>query len=139
MPYANVNLEGRLVNDPEIKVGKNDRKFVTFRLAVNQQFGEQENASFYNCTGSEAMASRMEKAGLCKGKLIHLCGNLTIREYTDRENNQRTSVDVGILDWQYAGSKPRDGETGATPSAPPKQAGAINAEQYIGDEDDLPI
>lgn len=81
----------------------------------------------------------MEKAGLCKGKLIHLCGNLTIREYTDRENNLRTSVDVGILDWQYAGTKPKEGEAGATTSAPPKQAGAINAEQYIGDEDDLPI
>ena len=46
MPYANVNLEGRLVNSPEFRTGKNNRRFVTFRLAVNQRFGEQENASF---------------------------------------------------------------------------------------------
>ena len=139
MPYANVNLEGRLVNDPEIKVGKNNKKFVTFRLAVNQRFGEQENSSFYNCTGNEAIASRVEKAGLAKGRMIHLTGNQTIREYTDRENNQRTSVDIGILDWRYSGSKPKEGETAGAADAPPKQAGAINAEQYIGDEDDLPI
>ena len=139
MPYANVNLEGRLVNEPEIKVGKNNKKFVTFRLAVNQRFGEQENSSFYNCTGNEAIASHIEKAGLSKGKMIHLCGNQTIREYTDRENNQRTSVDIGILDWRYSGSKPKEGETAGAADAPQKPAGAINAEQYIGDEDDLPI
>ncbi len=136
MPYANVNLEGRLVSDPEIRVGKNERRFVTFRLAVNQQFGEQETASFYNCTGNEAIASRVEKAGLAKGRMIHLTGNQTIREYTDRENNRRTSVDVGILDWHFAGSRPRDAESGP---ATAQTAGARNDEQYIGDEDDIPF
>lgn len=139
MPYANVNLEGRLVTDPEIRVGKNDRKFVTFRLAVNQQFGEQEISSFYNCTGNEAMASRIEKAGLSKGRMIHVSGSQTIREYTDRENNHRTSVDVGILDWHYVGSKPKDAESGVAGTTAPKSAGTLNEEQYIGDEDDLPI
>ena len=139
MPYANVNLEGRLVNDPEIKVGKNDRKFVTFRLVVNQQFGEQEIASFYNCTGSEALAVRMEKAGLKKGRLVHITGNQTIREYTDRENNRRTSVDVGILDWQYVGNKPKDDAPGVSGSTAQKPAGTTREEEYIGDEDDLPL
>ena len=139
MPYANVNLEGRLVTDPEIRVGKNNRKFVTFRLAVNQQFGEQEISSFYNCTGNEAMATRIEKAELRKGRMIHLSGNQTIREYTDRENNRRTSVDVGILDWHYVGSKPKDAESGSSESSAAKPAGTLNEEQFIGDEDDLPI
>ena len=39
--YAIVNLEGRLVNDPEIKIGHNNREFCTFRVAVNQQLGAQ--------------------------------------------------------------------------------------------------
>ena len=135
MPYANVNLEGRVVNDPEIKVGKNNKKFVAFRLVVNQQYGEQEIASFYNCTGNEAIASRIEKAGVSKGRMIHVSGNQTIREYTDRDNNARTSVDVGILDWHFVGAKPKDGEAGSAP----KQTGSVQDEQYIGDEDDLPI
>lgn len=127
------------MSDPEIRVGKNNRKFVTFRLAVNQQFGEQEISSFYNCTGNEAMAARIEKAGLSKGRMIHLSGNQTIREYTDRENNHRTSVDVGILDWHYVGSKPKDAESGTADGSTPKSAGTLSDEQYIGDEDDLPI
>ncbi len=139
MSYANVNLQGRLVNDPEIKVGKNDRKFVNFRLVVNQQFGEQAIASFFNCTGNELVASRIEKSGLNKGSMIHLSGNLTIREYTDRQGNQRTSVDVGILDWHYVGGKSKSGESAASDESAEDKGGAMNPEKYIGDPDDLPL
>ncbi len=141
MSYANVNLQGRLVNDPEIRDGKNGKKFVTFRLVVNQQYGEQETASFFNCTGNEQMALRIERAGLNKGSMIHLSGNLTIREYTDRDNNQRTSVDVGILDWHFIGSRPKKQGDAAegTPAPATQQAGTVRPEQYIGDPDDLPV
>ena len=142
MSYANVNMQGRLVNDPEIKTGKNGKKFVTFRLVVNQQFGEQESASFFSCTGNEQMAQRVEKAGLSKGSMIHLSGNLTLREYTDRENNQRLSADVGILDWHYVGGRAKSGETASAGTAAPaeeRSAGSVQPEQYIGDPDDLPV
>ncbi len=139
MSYANVNLQGRLVNDPEIKVGKNDRKFVNFRLVVNQQFGEQEITSFFNCTGNEAMATRIEKSGLSKGNMIHLSGNLTLREYTDRQGTQRTSADVSILDWHYVGGRSRNGESAASADAATDAAGTMNPEKYIGDPDDLPL
>ena len=42
MPYAELNLEGRLVNEPEFRTGKDNQEYVTFRVAVNQQFGSQE-------------------------------------------------------------------------------------------------
>ena len=50
--YAEINMEGRVVNDPEFKTGKNG-EYCTFRLVVNQKLGPQENASFYNCTGND--------------------------------------------------------------------------------------
>ena len=46
MSNATINLIGRVVNEPEIREGKDQRKFVTFRLAVNNQFGASENAAF---------------------------------------------------------------------------------------------
>ena len=49
MSYANINLEGRLVGAPEYKTGKEGKSYVTFTVAVNQHFGPQENASFFNC------------------------------------------------------------------------------------------
>ena len=59
MSFANLNMLGRLVSDPEFKTGKENREFCTFSLAVNQQFGAQENTSFYNCTGNELIAKRV--------------------------------------------------------------------------------
>lgn len=142
MAFANLNLEGRLVNDPEYKVGKENREFCTFRIAVNQQFGAQENTSFFNCTGSEGIANRMRKAQVTKGRMIHINGNLTLREYKNREGVTCMSADVGILDWHYVGGKPKEADTGvpAASSYANNAQGTIHQEQYIGaDNDDLPL
>ena len=80
--YAIINLEGRLVADPEFRVGKEDREYCTLRLAVNQKLGPQENATFYNCTGNEYIAKRLRKSELAKGQPLQVVGNLTVREYT---------------------------------------------------------
>ena len=61
--YAEINMEGRVVNDPEFKTGKNG-EYCTFRMVVNQKLGPQENASFYNCTGNEMIANRIKKVQL---------------------------------------------------------------------------
>ena len=136
--YAIVNLEGRLVNDPEIKIGHNNREFCTFRVAVNQQLGAQENASFYTCTGNELIASRIKKAGLAKGRMIHVTGKLTLREYKNRDQETRMSADVGILDWNYVGTKPKSDEH-AGGAAPAGNSGSVNNEAYVEDPDDLPL
>lgn len=81
MSYATISLIGRLVNEPVVREGKDQRKFVTFRLAVNNQFGATEHAAFYNCTGNEYMANRINKAGLTKGRLIKVDGSFNPREY----------------------------------------------------------
>ena len=137
--YAIINLEGRLVADPEFRVGKEDREYCTLRLAVNQKLGPQENATFYNCTGNEYIAKRLRKAELSKGQPLQVVGNLTVREYTDRNGTARTSVDVGILDWHFVGPKQKDtGETAAEPE--PAKAGKVCEEVTIpSDDDELPL
>lgn len=139
MPYANINLEGRLVGDPEFRVGSGDREYCTFRVAVNQQFGAQENASFYNCTGNEAMASRIRKAGLAKGRLIHVNGELMLKEYKTRDQETRMSADVSINNWHFVGAKPKTDEQKDAGAPAPSQQGPVNQETYVGDEDDLPL
>ncbi len=137
--YAIINLEGRLVADPEFRVGKEDREYCTLRLAVNQKLGPQENATFYNCTGNEYIAKRLRKSELAKGQPLQVVGNLTVREYTDRNGTVRTSVDVGILDWHFVGPKQKDaGETAAEPV--PATTGKIHEEVTISsDDDELPL
>ena len=86
--HATIIMEGRLVTDPEIKSGKNG-DYCTFRFVVNTKYGNQDNASFFNCTASEYIANRMQKAGIKKGRLIEIIGNLNLRPYSGcRDMNQ---------------------------------------------------
>ncbi len=143
--YAQINMEGRVVNEPVYRTHK-DHEFVTFRFVVNQRLGPQENTAFYSCTGNEHIANRMKKAGVTKGRLLHISGTQTIRNY-DQDGVEKTSVDIGIQDWHFAGMKPKDDEddSGNTPApAATGKAGTVHPEQKIpsgddGEEDDLPL
>ncbi len=63
MPYAELNLEGRLVNEPEFRTGKDNQEYVTFRVAVNQQFGSQEYASFILVPGRRTLPTASIRPG----------------------------------------------------------------------------
>ena len=140
MSYANLNLEGRLVNDPEFKQGKDNHEFCTFRVAVNQWHGDQEQATFFNCTGGEAMSGRIKKAGMKKGRMVHITGDLVLRDYQTRDGQTRTSADVSIQNWHFVGPKPKDEDAGARQAnAAPARQGTAYPDQYIGDDDDLPV
>ena len=136
--HAVISIVGRLVADPEYRVGKEDREYCTLRLAVNQRLGAQENATFFNCTGNDYIAKRLRKAEFTKGQRIHIVGNLTVREYTDRNGVTRTSVDVGILDWHFVDYKAKDANE--APAAPAQRSpGKISEEIDIpSDDDELP-
>lgn len=71
--HATIIMEGRLVNDPEHKTGKNG-DYCIFRFVVNTKHGNQDIASFYNCTANEYIANRMKKAGIKKGRMIEIIG-----------------------------------------------------------------
>ena len=81
-----------------------------------------------------------------KGRLIHITGEQTLRSYTDREGVERMSADISILNWHYAGTKPKSDEAETTSqngsAASQRPVGKVHEEQTIpgGDEDDdLPI
>ena len=139
MSNATIHLLGRVVNDPEVREGKEQRKFVTFRLAVNNQFGATEHAAFYTCTGNEYMANRITKAGLAKGRLISVVGSFNPREYQTKTGETRMSLDVGLYDWTYVGGKPKSEENSNDAAPAAKPAGTVHPESDINDEDDLPI
>ena len=73
--------------------------------------------------------------------MIHVSGNLTLREYKIQSGETRMSADVGILDWHFVGGKPKSDEKQPSTPAPTtaSKPGKVNAEQYVGDDDELPI
>ena len=112
---------------------------------VNTKYGNQDNASFFNCTASEYIANRMQKAGIKKGRLIEIIGNLNLRPYETDEGIRQISADVSVLEWHFTGSKPKgdeaDSSQGTTKTAQ-KSTGKVRPAQTIpsgDDDDDLPL
>lgn len=142
--HATIIMEGRLVTDPEIKQGKNG-DYCTFRFVVNTKYGNQDNASFYNCTSSEHIANRMKSAGIKKGRVIEIIGNLNLRPYENSDGIKQISADVSVLEWHFTGTKPKsDDEEPAQNKSKGTQkiTGKVHEEQTIpsdDDDDDLPI
>lgn len=142
--HATIIMEGRLVTDPEIRTGKNG-EYCTFRFVVNTKYGGQDVASFYNCTGGEYIANRLQKAGVKKGRMIEIIGNLNLRSYTNDDNIKQISPDVSILEWHFTGAKPKTDDEDAPQDGgkgTQKTTGKVHAEQTIpsgDDDDDLPL
>lgn len=85
------------------------------------------------------MPTRVHKAGLHKGRLIHISGGLVLKDYQNKNGETRTSADVSIYNWHYVGAKPKtEGEQAPAP-ATQGGTGAVHNETYIGDPDDLPL
>ena len=144
--HATIIMEGRLVTDPEIKTGKNG-DYCIFRFVVNTKYGNQDNASFFNCTANEYIANRMKKAGIKKGRMIEIIGNLNLRPYATDDGIRQISADVSVLEWHFTGSKPKSDEADSSRRirqslrrrAPARYAQEQTIPTGNDDDDDLPI
>lgn len=93
-----VHFLGTLGSDPENGVTPNGAENLKFRAAVNTRQGQNENTTWYSVTawGSTAkgLTTLAERGLLAKGARVVVVGTLTSREYTDRQGQPRTSLDV---------------------------------------------
>lgn len=97
MADNSVTLVGNITRDLELRYTANGRGVASFGLAVSRRYqvnGEwQEQTSFFNVvawgsTGENAAAS------LGKGSRVIVTGRLEQREYTTRDGDKRTAVEV---------------------------------------------
>ena len=117
MDFASITLAGHVVAVPTLRKGKNDKEYGTFSIAVNQWYGGQEVASFYNCVIPGTMYANMCKASVGRGSSISITGMLTLRSYRGENGQERTSADIRVLDWRFIGSAKKS-ETSARAPRP---------------------
>ena len=149
MADNSVTLVGNVTRDLELRYTANGRGVASFGLAVSRRYqvnGEwQEQTSFFNVvawgtTGENAAAS------LGKGSRVIVTGRLEQREYTTREGEKRTAIEVVAdeigpsLRWATAqverttrtnegggqggqGGSPGGGQGGGRPAAEPYYGG----------------
>ncbi len=92
-----ITLVGNIVRDPELRFTANGKAVANFGVAVGRRFqvnGEwQEQTSFFNITAWGELGENAA-ASLSKGVRIVVTGRLEQREFTTREGDKRTAIDV---------------------------------------------
>jgi single-strand DNA-binding protein len=104
----------RLGKDPESKkVGETN--LINLNLANAVGFGEKKSTNWLN---GQLWGDRWLKASvfLKKGILVWCEGELTFREYTDKEGNKKVSHDLKINALDFAESKKDDSKPAPAPT-----------------------
>ncbi|MBR2132249.1 MAG: single-stranded DNA-binding protein [Oscillospiraceae bacterium] len=148
-------IMGRLVRDPELKTTNNGTSVTSFTLAVDRDFKDKQSGE--KATDFiDIVAWRQTAEFVCKyfskGRMAIAEGRLQIREWKDRDGNNRRTAEV-VAESVYFGDSKRDsagdsgygaspaygsnsGYGGYQPAGAPVNVGF----EEIGDEDgDLPF
>lgn len=100
-----LNFTGRIGKDCEQRFTANGDAVTSFAAAFDSGFGDKKVTTWVNCS---IWGKRGEAVSpyLTKGSQIAVSGELTNREYTDKEGHKRYSLDVRVNDVTLIGGKP---------------------------------
>ena len=97
-----IMIIGNLTRDPELRTTAAGVPVCRFCVAVNRRFvpeGDQ-GADFFDVVTFRKTAENCASY-LVKGRKVCVVGALRINEYTDREGNRRTSVDIAADEVEF--------------------------------------
>jgi single-strand DNA-binding protein len=143
-----ITLVGNLTRDPELRFTTGGRGVASFGIAVGRRYqvnGEwQEQTSYFNIT-AWCQLGENAAATLAKGSRVIVTGRLEQREYTTRDGDKRTAIEVVAdelgpsLRWATAQVERQSGQGGQGGGGGNRgaNAGAANRgdDPYMGDEE----
>ena len=96
------------------------KRQIQFNVAVNKGYGEQEHANFYQCVLFGKATERISKAGVKKGSLLFITGDLDLVEFTRKSDNSKgTIAKITVHDWNYVPTGKRTDNNANTGSGAP--------------------
>lgn len=131
-----IDIQGRLVGDPELRMTQNNTAVTSFTLAVNRDYNKDET-DFISCVAWKNTAEFVNKY-FRKGQLMLVSGKLQSRKWIDRNGQNRISWDVHCDNVYFGESKRDAGEgysAGEPQYIPPKAPDVIPDEE----EGELPF
>lgn len=139
---SKIMIIGNVGRDPELKMTGNGRPVCEFSVAVNRVFGggqggeRQEQTDWYrvSCWGKQAETAQQI---VTKGRLVFVEGRFSPREWTDKEGQKRTSLDVSADNFQMLDSRRDRGEGMGATAAPGATPGPDDAAKF--DPDEIPF
>ncbi len=111
MSLNKIFIMGRLTRDPELRRTQSGTSVTSFTLAVDRDYkgqsGEKET-DFIDVVAWRNTAEFVNKY-FTKGRMAVVEGRLQIRDWKDRDGNNRRSAEV-VADNVYFGDSKRDGD-----------------------------
>ena len=118
--FTQITLMGRVTADLEIQTSAGGTDYIQFNVAVNKGYGEQEHANFYQCVLFGKATERISKAGVKKGSLLFITGDLDLVEFTRKSDNSKgTIAKITVHDWNYVPTGKRTDNNANTGSGAP--------------------
>lgn len=122
---------GNIGKAAESRLLPNGDPVVSFSVGVKSGYGEKATTTWARCAMFGKRAESVSSY-LTKGQLVGISGEVTLREWNDKEGQKRSSLEVRVNDLTLLGKK--DGQQAAQPR---QQAPA--PQQSAGDWDDSDI
>lgn len=122
---------GNIGKDAESRFLPNGDPVVSFSVGVKSGYGDKATTTWARCAMFGKRAESVSSY-LTKGQLVGISGEVTLREWNDKEGQKRSSLEVRVNDLTLLGKK--DGQQAAQPR---QQAPA--PQQSAGDWDDSDI
>ena len=101
-------IMGRLVKDPELRRTQSGTAVTSFRIAVDRDFKSQDGskqADFFDVVAWRSTAEFVSKY-FTKGRMAVVEGRLQLRDWKDKDGNNRRSAEV-VADHVYFGDSKR--------------------------------
>lgn len=137
-----VTLMGRLTADPELKKTPSDLSVISFTIAVDRNYSNEDNkrqADFIHCVAWRQTAEFISRY-FSKGQMIAVQGALQTRSYLDKQENKRVITEVLCSHVFFAGAKPQEKQDDfGSPPPPPDQYSQDDYTDVPEDEEDLPF
>ncbi len=105
MSFNKIIVVGNLGRDPELRYTPQGNAVCSFTMATNEKrrdkAGEmQDITTWFKITLWGKQAETASKY-LAKGRPVYIEGRLRIEEWTDRDNNNRFTLEVNATDMQF--------------------------------------
>jgi single-strand DNA-binding protein len=145
--FNKVTIVGYLGRDPEIRYTPQGTPVCNFSVATTERrkdrAGEfQDVTTWFRVTvwGKQAETANQY---LAKGRQVYIEGRLRQDEFTDRDGNKRTTLEVNATDVQFLGSRQDEGGGGASRPRTPAGSGveepAAHQGPIVAADDDVPF
>ena len=92
MSMTSITLICRPTKDPELRTSPSGVTFTNLDVAVTKGYGDKEHPNFFRAFCKNEMAQRVINAGVKKGSLIYITGDLDTSGNINRNRNVRIDV-----------------------------------------------